>query len=164
MRHFLAGVLCLALLLCSPPAKAGDTAEGLPWLGHTLQVLSITINPDFIIDNPSPETDQYVLLRITCPDCEIDVFDLIQNFEFFYLEDDEGEYYGAGGYIPYALTHNERNSIFVTAPLQPVIDLFFVIPADLDVTTLYLTVDDEYLSLEGVEQLTSSGPWGSSAE
>lgn len=98
------------------------------WGSAELAVTTIQVDPSHI-GNPRPDMQVYLLIHFDVMDGgAIHVSDLIASLEQFYLMDPEGNTFYPGAYMPYAITYNERNSVFVTAPEQPSFDLFFGIP------------------------------------
>lgn len=148
-NRFVAGWLVLLLCVASLCATAfSAAAEDMPqfdWMGYTLGVEFIRQDPDHIVGNPAPDSDSYVLMRFRGVGGEVSIGDIVEYVSYFYLEDGQGEEYYAVAYMPYSIAYNERNQAFTTSPMQSAFDMLFIVPTDVDLTTLTLVFyyDDE---------------------
>lgn len=148
MKQMLTLLLLLALCVTSSFAMAiepVDPAATFDWMDHTLAVQSIRMNPDHIVDNPLPEEQNYVLLRIACLDGALAVGDLFLNLESICLEDLDEVLYNVCAIMPYSMTYSERNGVFATAMEQTQFDLFFVLPVAVQVEDLALYAGESEL-------------------
>lgn len=133
----------LMLLLSIPCASAEGALDSMPqfaWAGQTMAVSAIYVNPDHVV-NDTPDTDQYLMLRLVCTTGEVSIGDIMDNLDSLYLVDMDGNTYYQAAYMPYCMTYSRRNRVFATAAMQPQFDLFFIVPAGTAVDTLNLEVD-----------------------
>lgn len=135
-------LLAMALLcVCAVAAGEADMAQ-LEWRGYTLGVRSVCINPDHIVDNPSPDTQQYVMVRLQSLAGTIPIADINEDVSVFWLRDASGTEYPACAYMPYNIAYNDRSGFFMTAMEQTVFDLFFIVPAGMEASAFTLCVSD----------------------
>lgn len=144
-------LVCLLIMATCCFASAEDAASidypTLAWNEHTLSLQAIFINPEHIVGNPAPDQNKYLLCRFACMGGSVPIFDLIDGMESFWMEDAEGNEYPVSAYMPYSIVFNERNRVFATAPDQSMFDLFFILPSDVELSTLTLYANEASLSL-----------------
>lgn len=145
-RWWIIAVLSLSLCLLCGAAAAEPAPEGFPqfpWKGNTWVVNEIHVNPDHIIGNQSPETDQYLLIHLKSLSGPVPIADIVQSISLFSLVDAGGNAYPAAAYMPCTIEYNDRNGVFMTAMEQTSFDLFFIVPAGTDATSFTFTIDSE---------------------
>ena len=147
IRRWTLWVLVLLCLLGGAGIAHAEDAADYPqfqWEGYTLYIRSVSVNPVHIVDNPSPETNQYFMIHLKCVDDPVPTYDLVQALESFKLVNDAEEAFPASAFMPYCIVYGESNGVFMTAGEQSMFDLFFVVPVGNAPEDLSLEVDGVY--------------------
>lgn len=144
-------VMVLFIALTTPALAAAPDATQIRWNGHTLEVTSIEVNPEYIL-NDAPETSDYYMICLKSTADPVPVRDISELLNLFTLTDvDTGDSYAVGAYLPYNIVHNTRSHVFTTAQEQTQFTLFFVVPAGTALESLTLGTSSNALSLADLD-------------
>lgn len=145
--------ILLSILLLAMGANAGAMAETaeepLPqafiWWGHNLIIDTIEVDPEKIVNNPSPETQRYVYIHFNSPQKDLTIEVVVESLSSLRLVAPTGEEYPGAAYMPHAIIYNESNGVFTTAFEQPSFDVLFVVPREhsIESFSLRMNVDED---------------------
>lgn len=144
-KKLLIYMLLILLAATHSFALASDTSASealyeFPWGPHTLGIRSVVTNPEHLVGNPTPDTTEYLMVRLKCISGAVQIIEIVEHNVGFSLSDESGETYESAAYFPYAISYNESNKVFTTAMEQPCFDIFFILPKGTPTESLTLHV------------------------